>query len=528
MTALDRSSLPLAVVVILAFALLHWFGLRPTSIVNDWMGWRQADTQSIALNTLRPEAQFNVPMVNWGGATPQPVEAEFQGYTELLGSILRITGGHEWPGQLLSLFSLIATGLVLFLWLRGHYGHWPAIWGLGVFLTSRNALFLGSSVQPDGPGILCFVLAVMAFERWLRHGDARNWMLWVGLSVATSLLKPTNLQIGIAQFLLVVLAHRAVLTRPMLWIGWLLVLACVGAQLWHGASIHAATELTFGVASGGDRKFPTEVEIFQFSHYKGMARVALDWSLGPLGVLALVFLLVRRKLSALEWALGIAHVIGLVLAMRYTASQFLGSHYHFPGAVIAALVVAHAFHELRQLPPWPARAVGALAAACLVLVTTWNVDLRLNMGRDGFREQPYVQIADALREQIAPGTAIIVRSEYPRYTEGWGNGLNNFEDPRMFYLLKTSGWPIPVDETGAEELARRRAQGALWYIEPADTQSSPEQRVWLRSEATQVLDESWGRAWRFNTGATPDSTAAAQIINPSDSASPSNPPAALR
>jgi hypothetical protein len=488
-----------ASLLILLYAVVAWTLLRPDSIVNDWKGWRQSDTQQIALNTLRDDARFNVPMIAWAGLGATPVEAEFQLYTEITGAILRLSGPAEWPGQLVSLaFMLLASGIV-YGWLRTRFDPPTALLGLAAFLSCRAVLALGSTVIPDGLGLAAFVAAVAAFDRWLARPTLLLWLAWVAATALAGLIKPLNLQLGIVQFLWVLFAARAVFARPSLWLGWTLVLAAVAAQLWHGAQIHFASGATFGVISGGDSKAPALVDLFKPGHYRDLALVTLQWGLQPVGFIAAGYLLWKRRLGATEWALTIAYGIAMLVAMRYTSHETFGNQYHASAAVIVALLVALMSRELQADHPERRRVVLLGIAVLLALHAGWNARARLTQSRNTPYQLAYVDTARIMRDRIPNGAVIMARSEAPATVQGWRGGPNNYEDPRFFYLLQATGWPIALDEMSASVLEDHWLHGARWYIEPLHTSSSEEQTLWLQAHGVRVLDTPQARVWALNT-----------------------------
>ena len=499
----DRSGLIAAIILIGWFA-ASWL-MRPQSIVVDWEGWRQADTQTIAVNGLRPEARFNVPMINWGSTKPTPVEAEFQLYTEMITPILRLIGADaEWPGQLISSLSFIVGGLVLFLWLRRRYGAVPALAGLATLLIGRAALFLGNSIQPDGLGLALMIVAWIAFDDWVNERRTSSWVWWVAATLLSALAKPTNLQLGIAQFLFVCLTRRDTLKAPALWIGWFIVLAASALQLWHGAQIHIATGLTFGVVSGGDSKFPALGDFLRPGNYLSLVKLTLVWGIGPLGLIAVLWAALRRNLPPFFWALGIAHVISLFVALNYTTSVWWGTYYHAPANFIAALMVAHVLASVlsdrsvaeKRKP----MLVGAFAVAVLAIMV-WNSYDRVTMGRGEF-EQSFLQIAADARQVVPHDAPILVRTDADNVIRTWREIPHNHEDPRLLYLLGQCGWALWNSSTEAKTIAEFRDRGAQWLIEPYVYRSKGEQEEWLRANAHLVVDRPEGRIWQF-TPATP-------------------------
>jgi len=498
-----RANLVAAVLILLSMS-ASWLALRPTWIVSDWMGWRQADTQQMALNAARPDATFNIPRINWGGAEPAPVQAEFQLYQELVAVLLRWTISAESPGQLLSLIFVAVAAFGLYGWLLERFGAWPALLGLAAFLANRNVLFLATSVQPDALGLMSFVLALWSFDRWTRTRQTGLWWCWVVLTAVSGAIKPLNLQLGIAQFLWVAFAHRDVLRRPTLWAGWAAILLAVGVQLWHGAAIFRDSGLTFGILSGGDSKLPALSDLYRLGHYRALFKVTVQWGLQPIGLIALGLILLRSNPQPLEWALAIAYGVAMVVAMRYTSYAPFGSHYHATAAVLASHLVAHAVRQATigiQATRWAVPLIGAVVLVQLA----WNVSARLTLERDE-DGQAYERAAKLLCAHVVPGDPVLVRSEAPGRVAGWQGGPNNFQDPRLFYLLGTTGWVVALDAFAVADIESFRDQGAVWYLEPTHTRASGEQQAWLGQHATLVVTDDLIRAWRLSPSHTPLAT----------------------
>jgi hypothetical protein len=133
------------------FACFLWFFLRPDSV----RGWRESDTQTIALHLAEAGSSILRPRIDWGGAGEGFVEAEFQLYTWLVAALLRPFGDVSWAGQLVSLISTLAAGVCVFLSLaRSHRAVATAL-GVLAFFSSRAVLVSATSVQPEA---LCLFL----------------------------------------------------------------------------------------------------------------------------------------------------------------------------------------------------------------------------------------------------------------------------------------------------------------------------------------------------------------------------------
>ncbi|MES2684843.1 MAG: glycosyltransferase family 39 protein [Pseudomonadota bacterium] len=501
---LIRLRLPL---IFILWALAVWLLAMPDNLVVDWRGWRQADTQTIAVNALRPEAQFSEPLINWSRATqPRPVEAEFQLYTALISIFLRLDAEAVWPGQLISLLSLSLAGWALFVWLRGRYGQTAALGGVLCFLAGRAVLFSASTVAPDSLALACLVGGWIGFDRWLRSNALADWLIWVTLLTLAALMKVVNLQIGIATFLLVAMTDAKRLYSPMLWLGWIVMLGYNLSQLQHGANIFAETGLTFGIASGGDSKFPTLQSLLKPGFYLALMRMSLAWGVSVLGVGALILLFWRRAITAELFALGVAHAVGLLVALRYTVNVYYGTNYHAPGSLIGAIAVAVLLAHFACAKPAPPALQSrwqrwlptlVLAAVALTAADAWRARLTLNTRLDNGDAAKLLVLGQTAAMRIPPGSAIAVRSAARRLADDWNGGVNNYEDPRLFWVLKSTGWAIALDDTEAADLAAAHAGGAQWFIDAYPPAGENAMTAWLAAHAQEKIRTPEGLLYRL-------------------------------
>src|SRR5690606_2657917 len=127
-----------AALVLLAWVLLQWFVRRHEQIVDDWAGWRAADTQTIARYFWRDGIDLLAPRIAWGGDGPGFVEAELQLFPALIALMMRVFGDVEWPGQLISLVSMAAAHWIIFRSLERRFGSGPGLFGAFLMITSKG------------------------------------------------------------------------------------------------------------------------------------------------------------------------------------------------------------------------------------------------------------------------------------------------------------------------------------------------------------------------------------------------------
>jgi hypothetical protein len=458
------------------------------------MGWRQADTMAIARNFLERPSGLLWPRIDWGGAGPGFVESELQLLPYLIAALNRWFGQVEWTGQLLSLLLMTGTGAVLLTFLRGRFGRGPAVLGLSAWLANQGVVFASTSVQPDILSLLLSLVAICAFVNYLDHGRAMDLLVTGAATALAALVKPTALQIGVVEFLLVAFTRPRLLRNAGLWIMWGFVLASVGLLLWHGRQLYLTYGNTFGILSGGDRKTPRLEQLIHPRLYLHTAAISLTWGIGWLGAAAGAWLLVRRRLQSIEWAFLIGTAVLILVSLRYTSNINYGSHYHLPTTIVGAFLVTHAAAELS------ARARSLLVTTCVAVLSAilcmHSVRNHRTMLAQGKRDAA-VKIGHVLAQTIAPGDLVVVRGLQDAW-ESWWNTHNNFEDPRTLYVAHARGWVLAADDSAEGSLKRMIEQGARWYVEfgPLTLRADFDRELAHRGELA-FSDESRGRIWRL-------------------------------
>jgi 4-amino-4-deoxy-L-arabinose transferase-like glycosyltransferase len=461
--------------VLYAVALWVWF--RPDFIQN----WRESDTQTIAVHLAEPGSSIFYPRIDWAGDSPGYVETEFQLYTWLASRIMKLTGPAEWPGQLVSLLCVVSTAWLVFTQLAARYGGRAAAIGVGALVASRIVVQSATTVQPEALCLLLFAAAWFAFQQYL-DTKQRRWLAVYAVSGAVAMLvKPTAAQLGVASFLLVVFDSRDTLRKRELWLAWAFMVGLFVIHLFHARSIYLEYGNTFGVLSGGDTKLPKLEQLLMPSLYVKAGINSLMWGLGPLGAAAVLAVLVQRRNVGAVAAFLVATAVWTILALRYTTKAG-GNHYHVLGPVLAAQAIAQAIAQLPKLRWRPWAELGVALAVAFVLqrslsLRAWN--------RHNVYDAPAVEAAKALERHAKPGELVVVRSVQPRYDTVWKT-ISNFEDPRVFYMSHTRGWPVGseiADPLGIDAAARA---GARYYVEPLERESMPAFDAWLDSHATLV------------------------------------------
>jgi hypothetical protein len=468
--------------VLATWVLLVWIFGRARMIALDWHGWRQADTQVIALHFTEPGARLLYPRIDWGGAGPGYVEAEFQLYPWLVSRLLLVVGDAEWPGQLVSLAAIAGAVAVLWREFAPKYGAFAAAIGALTLLTSRAVLYVGTAIQPEALCLFLYVVGWTSFLRYEANGSRLALVLFAVSGGLAMLVKPTAAQLGISSFVLLALSSPKRLKRVEPWLAWAAMVLALGAHLLHARGLYEQYGNTFGVLAGSDSK----VALKQFLAPRllfGAAVQSVIWGLGPLGFVALLVLVARRRIDAALIALFAGNAVWTLLALRY-ASGAAGTHYHVLMSVVAAHAVARTVAEFARRRF--VRAGAAVALGSAFVVTLWQRSLFTHPLAPSI-----LAAGEAVSKHVARGTLVAVRSTEARYATDF-HTLSNYQDPRIHYLSRTRGFVLPLDELDPRVIERMAASGARFYVEPEPVPHARAVNAWLDEHAVLVATTPFG------------------------------------
>jgi len=467
-----------AVVTLIAWCVAMLAIRRTPSITDDWQGWRQADTQAIARNFAFEEFAPHKPRIDWRGAGPGYVETEAQLYPALIAATMKVTGESVWPGQLWSLVFVAFAVLVVAASLARRFGDHAGYAALLVMLGHQGTIAMSTSIQPDSLSFVAFAIGFVAFADYLEKPTRKLLVLWIVATAIAGLVKPTTLELGVAQFVLALATKK--LRDRWLWIGWGIVLVVVAGFLAYARTLFVEYGNTFGVLSGGDSKLPARAMVFSAETWIELARYSIVWGVGVLAIPAAIFVAWKRALRAEHVALAAGAVLLVVVALRYTSGTY-GTHYHLPHVVLGAWLVAAAMHELR----------GAVVAVVAVVAIAMGVRAVRFLDLPPERE---TVLGEQLATLAQPGTLVAVRARAESYNTEW-HTVNNYEDPRVFYVSRTKGWVLPNDLAGAARLDEVWLRGAKFYVHVTQKPIDAELAAWLAAHATRVASSEAGEIY---------------------------------
>ena len=471
-----------ALIALLVHAVVIWWLFADQPIGGSW---REAETQAMAHNLVGDGFDLLHPRVDWRGASDGRVECEFPLYQAIVGALLAWRGDVEWPGRLLSLLSLLVTAGSLFALAERRCGSWPAAIGTAAFLSSAQAMLLGTRVMPDGLSTALALLGLVLFLRYLRSDRLGTLLLATAFTTLGALAKPTAAVIVLLQIL-------ALLSRPprrqgRAWLAFAAMAAIGLAWVVHARSSGLATGLTYGVTFG-DTKMPDWDHLLRPGLYLGLARTTAVYGLAWTGAAALLALLLRRRLDATDVTTLAVVGWGLVASLRYSHSADMGPHYHVFAALAGGWLVARA---------WPAAPKSWLTALAVIAVVGNGVvwAKRELSWRQTICAAADLAAAARLQQLSSPRELVVIRGPKPRVDPFWRRP-HNFEEPVLLYHSRRKGWVLPVDGVDPDVLSSVRANGARWYVETAADMSLATE-LWLTEHAEEVPGPSRARIFRL-------------------------------
>ncbi len=453
--------------------------------------WRQADTASIAHNFFVGGFHIFSPQINWGGAGPGYVEAEFQLFPWITAHLYQVFGEDVRVGRAVSWFVGVLA-IAVFARLARRTLPWrSALLAVLVFAFSPLALRYATAFMPESTVLFFYVATLERFEQWTRSHRSRDLALAATAMSLALLVKPTSAHLAVILVALLV-AKRG--WRSLLdWrLGLAGALALVAPALWfiRARNLFHTYGNSFGLLSGGDSKFGNIRTPLTWSFYQGIGR----WEIGSVfgwvlvvPFLAGLYLVIKVRRPEYLVPAVVTLIIYFAIVAKYSATD-AGPQYHLYAVPYAAVGVAlglelgmYGIARLRR--PWvriiPLAIVAIAAVAAPASAHTWRGV------RDGTSDGR-LRCAAAVAHVVPEGERIIVKSQFSSKN---GDGSDqNYQDPVIFFHSGRYGWSLPDDRFTPEELAKDRAAGARWFV-IADREridDTPSVKGWLADNTASV------------------------------------------
>lgn len=179
--------------------------------VADWHSWRQADTSAVSRNFVKFGMNLFLPRFDdfsdtsgHGLINPSGFRmVEFPIFNLLTVGVYKLhpAWGIEYSGRLVSIFSSLISGLMLFVLVRRFVNTSSGLWAMATFLFLPFNIYYSRTILPDVLMVTLALMALNSFDLWIRKNTSLQLVLACILATLAVLVKP------VAVFLLL----------PMLW-----------------------------------------------------------------------------------------------------------------------------------------------------------------------------------------------------------------------------------------------------------------------------------------------------------------------
>jgi 4-amino-4-deoxy-L-arabinose transferase-like glycosyltransferase len=219
-----RRTALLLVALIVAGVGIRLYGFNAPILDHHFL--RQADTAAIARNFAEGNMNILMPQVDWRGASPGYVEAEFQLYSYATAVLYRLFGEDVRFGRLLNIALYVASSILQFHMARRMFDSRAGVFAVLFFGFAGMNIYFNRVFQPDTLMVLASMAALHFYWVWSEEDGWANFALSaLGLAIAL-LIKPINVYLALP---LLYLSHRrfgwALFLKPQLWLYGGIVLA---------------------------------------------------------------------------------------------------------------------------------------------------------------------------------------------------------------------------------------------------------------------------------------------------------------
>lgn len=443
----------------LALPLLVGAALRLVRLSGPVVGihsWRQADTAAMARHFAETGMRWWLPQIDWGGASPGYVEAEFPLYPYLVAGLYRLLGQHDWLARGLSVSASLLT-----LWLvvrlgRRLLGDTAGWWGGMAWATLPLTVYYGRTVQAES---LLLCLAALALERflcWQDHGRPRDLLLsWLAFSGCGLLKVLPLLWLGLPlAWLWLRRQGLAALFRSWIVLYPLGAALLCGAWYWHAHQLGASSGLSFGFWMGDTNRYAWSALL----HPSYWLDLGLRTGIRGLGVIGVPLLVIgapcclwsnrsgrdgqARAIVDPERAPVLLVGLGAVLLAGATAPESSGVHeyYQLPLLLFACPLIGEGLHRLersRLNRAWAAMVLMLTVCLTILVADYWLVEWR--------QEQQLLPIARAIQQQTTASQRVVSVTG---------------SDPTLLNLARRQGWLTSPRKVTTASLQTWEARGA--------------------------------------------------------------------
>ncbi|RNC29956.1 MAG: hypothetical protein AWM53_00176 [Candidatus Dichloromethanomonas elyunquensis] len=324
--------------------------------------WRQADTESMAWNYVKYDANPFHPNLNYDGPLPNIPALEIQVTTYLISLLYRLFGHQYFLARLVPLMFFILSGVFLYAFARNYMKTGAALISLLIYGILPLNVYYSRAIMPESAALMFWTGGFYFFDKWLaRKKNLQNGIRYLLLSsVLTALAimtKPPVILIAIPMiYLCFQYFQRRWLRFPELW-GYAFVILTVPAIYYCYSTKIAEFKFTVGITQ---YIFRNNFWNIFYSHAAcQFYSTDIPRSLGLIALLLAVigiFFISRRQTVILVW------FIAMLLEVIFFVSAVRAAYYLIFFTVPCALLIGNFLYRICSEP------TGKILAVLLVSV----------------------------------------------------------------------------------------------------------------------------------------------------------------
>jgi 4-amino-4-deoxy-L-arabinose transferase-like glycosyltransferase len=208
--------------IVIFFIFLFIIVLRLPNISNspyEYDSWRQADTESIAINFV--EEKFNIfyPQLNYDGPPPNYVQLEFQITTFFIAILYKLFGYHYALARMVPIAFFIGSAAFLYLIGKQYYSPQTATFALFLYGILPLNILYSRAIMPESAALFFFLGAFFFFSLWVKN-ERFVVLILAGLFTALAIAeKVPTIFVGIPMLVMAIMKYKKrVFTKWELWL----------------------------------------------------------------------------------------------------------------------------------------------------------------------------------------------------------------------------------------------------------------------------------------------------------------------
>ncbi len=407
----------------------------------DYHSWRQTDTAAIARNFYYNGFNIFYPQIDWGGAGPGYVEAEFQLVPFIIAIFYKIFGVHEYVARLVIIAFSVGSIYLLYKMVRIYYSRRVAIFSAIFFIISPMELYFGRTVMPDSAMIFFSIGSLYFFNKWTNDEKNGSLILAIICTTLAFLVKISTLYLGLPLLWLAYTKYgKRFLFEPKLYIFTILIL--IPPVMWyyfaHSVLAQYNTFDFWNLGSGS--KFASLETLTDPWIYTTLATRLVIYIFTPVGLLLFIYALsLKTKLKDYVFHFW---VLAVIIFFLLVPLGNIGNDYYQRALIPAvAVFVGRALSEVYEKK----KILPFILVAFISISSVYYMAPAYDQG--------YVILdAGTMVDKVTSQNDLII-------TTSWIGS-----SPNILYYSNRKGWVVPAERWSEETIEQMKVQGAKFLV----------------------------------------------------------------